>query len=93
MHLNTKLVKGLNMEDALCKEKHRSIDTELKRQSDWINEHEKKIDTLVRSDAVNTTALENLCKQIGGQTKAIWGLVSSILMMLTGFFLWYVQNK
>lgn len=81
------------MEDLLCKEKHKTIDTELTRHSNWLNEHEKKIDRLDRSDAVNTTALENLCKQIGGQTKAIWGLVSSILMILLGFFIWYVQNK
>lgn len=81
------------MEEALCKERHKAIDTELTRHSNWLNEHEKKIDRLDRSDAANTTALENLCKQIGGQTKAIWGLVSAVLMMLLGFFVWYVQNK
>jgi hypothetical protein len=76
----------------ICKEKHKAIENELGRQNLWLCDHEKKIDRLDRSDAVNTTALENLCSQIGSQTKAIWGLVSGIFFVLLGFLVWYIQN-
>ena len=78
--------------DELCKEKHKALDERIERHESWLGEHEKKIDRLDRSDATNTTAIENLCKQIGGQTKAIWGLVTSILFILLGFLIWYIQN-
>ena len=34
----------------------------------------------------------NLCKSMGSLTKAIWGMVSTILFILIGFFVWYVQS-
>lgn len=77
----------------LCKEKHLAVDKELTRHNDWLCDHEKKIDRLDHSDAVNTTSLSNLCNQISLQTKAIWGLVSSVFIVLIGFFIWYVQTK
>ena len=80
------------MDDRVCNEKHRAIDTELKRHTAWLGEHEKKIDHLERSDAVNTTQIENLTAAIGSQTKAIWGLVGTVLVTLLGFFVWYVQT-
>ena len=76
----------------LCNEKHKAIDEKFDRHEVWLSDHEKKIDRLDRSDATNTTAIENLCKQIGSQTKAIWGLVTVIMTTLLGFFIWYVQN-
>lgn len=80
------------MEDKVCELKHKAVDEKISHHENWLKEHEGKIDRLDRSDAVNTTALENLCKQIGNQTKAIWGLVSSVGLLLLGFFIWYVQN-
>jgi tetrahydromethanopterin S-methyltransferase subunit G len=77
----------------ICSEKHKRVDERLDHHERWLGEHEKKIDALTTSDATNTTQIANLCRQIGSQTKAIWGLVSGILMVLIGFFVWYVQNK
>jgi hypothetical protein len=75
-----------------CIERHKSIDDKIMRHERWLGEHETKIDTLVKSDAVNSTEIKNLCKSIGSQTKAIWGLVSLIAATLLGFFIWYVQS-
>lgn len=84
----------------ICAEKHKRVDERLDHHKGWLKEHEKKIDSLVASDATNTNEIKNLCsgldrqsKAIGSQTKAIWGLVCSILFVLIGFFVWYVQNK
>ena len=76
----------------VCKEKHHAVNNELSRQNLWLTEHEKKIDRLDRSDAVNTTSLDGLCKNLGNQTKAIWGLVVMVGASLLGFFFWYIQN-
>ena len=65
------------MED-LCKEKHKTIDEKFGRHEKWIGEHETKIDELEKSDAKNTTVIDNLCKQLNSQTKAIWGLTGVI---------------
>ncbi|MDD5016553.1 MAG: hypothetical protein PHO15_00460 [Eubacteriales bacterium] len=80
------------LDEKLCQEKHRRIDDELSRQNSWIGDHERKIDCLQRSDASNTTQIANLTKAIGSQTKAIWGLVTSVGLLLLGFFIWYVQQ-
>ena len=80
------------MDEKVCIEKHHRINDKLKHHDSWLGEHEKKIDCLERSDATNTTEIKNLCKQIGGQTKAIWGLVTTIATVLFGFFVWYIQS-
>ena len=71
--------------DVACKERHIRIDSRL-------SDHDHKIDKLERSDATNSTKIDNLAKAIGSQTKAIWGLVSTVLVLLGGFFIWYVQS-
>ena len=79
------------MED-LCAEKHKRVDEKLRHHEGWLSEHEKKIDRLDRNDATNTQCLVDLCNQISSQTKAIWGLVSTVFVILIGFFVWYVQT-
>lgn len=77
----------------ICKKEHERVNERLDHHERWLGEHEGKIDVLTKSDAANTNEIKNLCRQIGSQTKAIWGLVSAILMVLIGFFVWYVQTK
>jgi len=76
----------------ICAEKHKTIDATLTRHEDAIESLGGKVNTLEKSDASKTTAIENLCKQIGSQTKAIWGLVTALITMLAGFLLSYIQN-
>lgn len=84
----------------VSEKEHTRVDERLNHHERWLGEHEGKIDTLIKSDATNTNEIKNLCngldkqsQAIGNQTKAIWGLVVSILLVLVGFFVWYVQNK
>jgi len=76
----------------VCNEKHKRIDERLDHHDKWLGEHEEKIDRLDRSDAKNTNAIENLCSQLAGQTKAIWGLVSMVAAALISFFFYAVQQ-
>lgn len=75
-----------------CDERHKAVDEKINRHEKWLGEHELKIDTLTKSDATNTTKIDNLCGQISGLTKAIWGLVTGIFFVLVGFVVWYIQN-
>lgn len=70
----------------ICKERHERIDERL-------FDHDKKIDRLTRNDATNTAQISNLCNQIGGQTKALWGLSTSIVGALIGFFFYAIQSN
>jgi predicted DNA-binding protein YlxM (UPF0122 family) len=73
------------MDEKLCAEKHKAVDEKIKHHESWLGEHEKKLDTLEKSDATNTTQISNLVKAMSSQTKAIWGLIASILVMLIGY--------
>lgn len=80
------------MEQKVCDERHKAVDDKFNRHEKWLGEHEVKIDSLTKSDTKNSTNIDNLCKQLGSQTNAIWGLVIVILTSLAGFFIWYIQN-
>lgn len=80
------------MDGKICSEKHKRVDERLNHHEKWLGDHEGKIDRLDRSDATNTEAIGSLCKQLGSQTNAIWGLVSTIAVSLFGFFVWYIQS-
>ena len=75
------------MQDNVCLEKHIRVDEKLTHHENWLKEHEGKIDRLETSDAKNSTNIDNLCKQLSGQTKAIWGLALAIVSAILGYFL------
>ncbi|MGI5971187.1 MAG: hypothetical protein ACOX7P_05630 [Oscillospiraceae bacterium] len=76
----------------LCEERHKAVDGKILEHSKRLDEQGRKIDVLERSDAANTTQIENLTRAITNQTKAIWGLVLAVASTLAGFFIWYVQS-
>ena len=80
------------MDVEVCAEKHKRVDGKIQHHEGWLKDHEQKIDRLDRSDATNTEAIGNLCEQISGQIKAIWGLVVSITSVFVSFFIWYIQS-
>ena len=62
------------MDEQVCAEKHKWINEKLTRHDIWLKDHDGKIDCLEKSDATNQNEIKHLCQQIGGQTKAIWGI-------------------
>lgn len=81
------------MDERLCDEKHKAIDNRIETCERRLNAHGTAIDALQKSDAANTTQIKNLTSAIAEQTRAIWGLVGTVLITLFGFFLWYVQSR
>jgi len=76
----------------ICEKEHQRVKEKFDHHEKWLGDHEKKIDVLEKSDATNTTKIDNLCRQIAGLTKSIWGLVATGLATLLGFFIWYIQG-
>ena len=73
------------IDEKLCSERHKRIDERL-------GDCEESIEVLTKSDAVNSTEIKNLCKNISSLTGAIWGLVLTVITSLAGFFIWFVQS-
>ncbi len=79
------------MDENVCREKQKWIDEKIRHHDNWLGDHERKIDGLEKSDATNQNEIKHLCQQIGGQTKAIWGLVTTIAGVGFSFIIWYIQ--
>jgi len=57
-----------------------------------VKDHEHRIVSLEKSDAVLANKIDNLCAQLSGLTSWLKGLVVSMIASLVGFFFWYIQN-
>lgn len=76
----------------LCKILHKQIDDKFGEHDKKLDEHEGKIGILEKSDAKKEEKIDNLCDQLKGLTKAIWGMVGSIFLILAGFLIWYIET-
>lgn len=80
-------------------EKRKDCELEFARVWDRLNEGNKKFDKIIDHEAEQDievatlkTHIVHLISSMSGLTKAIWGMVASILLLLIGFFIWYVQT-
>jgi septal ring factor EnvC (AmiA/AmiB activator) len=55
-----------------------------------LTEEHFKLDGDVR---VSNARVEQLTKSLAALTKALWGVVVSMLATLTGFLIWYIQTR
>lgn len=76
----------------MCAKEHKRVDEILVHHENWLGEHETKIDGLSKESTKNSADISNLCKQMGGLTKAIWGLVIMVATALLGFFIYAVEK-
>jgi ABC-type uncharacterized transport system substrate-binding protein len=74
------------MDEKLCLMKHEQIDEKLEGHDDMLKDHDVRIGTLEKSDAVHSTQIDSLCKKLDNQTNAIWGLVIVLLTTLIANF-------
>jgi hypothetical protein len=70
----------------LCENRHEAIAESYMRHEAILTDHENKIDGLIKGNVENTNEIKHLIKQLSSQTKAIWGLVSIIIVALVGYF-------
>lgn len=70
---------------AYCKEKFDLLDRRMNAKSALISRHETEIEVL-KSDLLHLT------KSLNGLTRALWGMVSTIIVSLFSFFIWYIKG-
>ena len=68
-----------------CKEQFREINKRLDEGDKLFIKHTTEI-------AVLQTNVDSLVKSLNGLTKALWGVCGTILTVLFGFVVWYIQN-
>jgi hypothetical protein len=74
--------------DASTKSAHHRIDDHKRR----LDMHDEQIGILGKTDERQAVQIDNVCKQMGGLTKAIWFFASCVFGTLVSFFVWYVQS-
>jgi len=80
------------MDEKVCTERHERIDARFRDYDGVLEKHRDDITGLKISGSKNETTIENVCKNLDGLTKAIWGLVLIVASSLIGFFIYAVQQ-
>jgi hypothetical protein len=83
-------------------------DVTLKAGSDEMDQHERRTDCEQMFEQIHQeiiayrkdhdlvvelkTRIENLARSVENLTRSIWGMMGSVLLLLTGFIIWYIQT-
>lgn len=83
----------------LMEDKRRDCEKEFTRIWERLSTGDERFNKLNDKNAAQDVDLSclktnmlHLIESMAGLTKAIWGMVSAILLILIGFFIWYIQN-
>ena len=79
------------MED-MCREKHKQIDERFEKNNDRLNNHSERIKSLENYKSANEVEIRNLVEQIKNLVGTLKWMITSLVAMLAGFFIWYVQT-
>jgi hypothetical protein len=75
-----------------CAERFQRIEDRLDRGEDTTHEQGEKIHQHDVEMTELRANINHLVKSMDGQTKAIWGMVVTLLTMGLGFVIWYIQS-
>lgn len=83
----------------IMEDKRKDCEQEFIRIWERLNDGNRKFDIITAHEAEQgaematlKTHIVHLVSSMSGLTKAIWGMVSAIILLLIGFFIWYVQT-
>ena len=79
-------------ETDVCKEKHKQIDDRMDSIDDRLNNHSGRIKSLENYRSANEVEIRNLVEQIKNLVGTLKWMITSLVAMLAGFFIWYVQT-
>ena len=79
------------MED-MCKEKHRQIDERFDKNDNRLNNHSDRIKTLENYRSANEVEIRNLVEQIKNLVATLKWMITTAIVSLLGFFIWYIQS-
>jgi len=78
--------------DNLCQEKHKQIDEKFSTQERRLNNHSERIDKLEQFKSSTENELRNLVEQIKNLVATLKWMITTAIVSLLGFFIWYIQN-
>lgn len=76
----------------VCKEKHKQIDKQFTTNEKRLNNHGDRIDKLEQFRSSTETEMRNLVEQIKALVSTIKWMMTSTILLLVGFLIWYIQN-
>lgn len=76
----------------VCEEKHKQIDKQFEVNSTRLNNHSERIDKLEQFRSSTETEMRNLVEQIKALVSTIKWMMSSTIVLLAGFLIWYIQR-
>lgn len=78
--------------DNLCQEKHKQIDEKFSTQERRLNNHSERIDKLEQFKSSTENELRNLVEQIKNLVATLKWMITTAIVSLLGFFIWYIQS-
>lgn len=76
----------------VCSEKHKQIDKQFGVNERRLNAHGERLDCLEQFRASTETEMKNLIEQIKSLVSTIKWMMTTTIVMLAGFLIWYIQN-
>ena len=79
-------------EQDICREKHKQIDEKFGTVERRINNHSDRIDKLEQFKSSTENELRNLVEQIKNLVATLKWMITTAIVSLLGFFIWYIQS-
>lgn len=76
----------------VCSEKHRQIDKQFDTNERRLNNHSERIDKLEQFRSSTETEMKNLVEQIKSLVSTIKWMMTSTIVILASFLIWYIQK-
>ena len=79
-------------EQSVCKEKHKQIDEKFENVDEKLGDHSKRIKGLENYKSANEVEIRNLVEQIKNLVATLKWMITTAIVSLLGFFIWYIQS-
>lgn len=76
----------------ICTEKHKQIDKQFAVDNTRLNNHSERIDKLEQFRSSTETEMKNLVEQIKSLVSTIKWMMTSTIVILASFLIWYIQK-
>ena len=80
------------IDEALCSERYRNVNSRLDTHEARLNNHSNRIDKLEQYQSRAEEQVKQLCQQIKSLVTAMWWAMGLAISTLLGFVIWYIQS-
>jgi predicted nuclease with TOPRIM domain len=81
------------MEDAICTEKHKQIDSRLNKHDKRLDNHGERLDRIEVTSSRLETRLDGLIKELGQLNTTIRWFIGVMVGAFVSFFFYAIQNN